>query len=48
MKNIPYALVVRSLMYDLMCTKSNIAFIIGMLGRYQRNTSVDHQKLQRK
>eukprot|EP00253_Pinus_taeda_P032806 PITA_32806 len=35
MKNIPYASAVRSLMYAQVCTRPNIAFVVGMLGRYQ-------------
>ena len=34
MKNIPYALVVGSLMYAQVCTRPDIAFAVGMLGRY--------------
>ena len=32
MKNIPYASVVRSLMYAQVCTRPDIAFVVGMLG----------------
>eukprot|EP00253_Pinus_taeda_P009249 PITA_09249 len=35
MKNIPYASVVGSLMYAQVCTRPDIAFVVGMLGRYQ-------------
>ena len=34
MKNIPYASVVGSLMYAQVCTKPDIAFVVGVLGRY--------------
>ena len=34
MKNIPYASVVGSLMYAQVCTRPDIAFVVGMLGRY--------------
>ena len=34
MKNIPYALVVGSLMYTQVCTRPDNVFTIGMLGRY--------------
>ena len=34
MKNILYVSVVGSLMYDQVCTRPNISFIVGMLGRY--------------
>jgi hypothetical protein len=42
MKQIPYASVVRSLMYAQVCIRSNITFIVGMLGRYQINPGMDH------
>jgi len=34
MKNIPYALIVGILMYAQVCTKPNIAYDDGVLGRY--------------
>ena len=34
MKNIPYATTVRSLMYAQVCTRPDIAFAVGVLGRY--------------
>ncbi|XP_060673295.1 secreted RxLR effector protein 161-like [Ziziphus jujuba] len=34
-KAIPYASAVGSLMYAQVCTRPNIAFAVGMLGRYQ-------------
>ena len=34
MKNIPYTSVVGSLMYAQVCTRPNIAFVVGVLGRY--------------
>ena len=34
MKNIPYASVVGSIMYVQVCTRSDIAFAVIMLGRY--------------
>ncbi|KAL6334087.1 hypothetical protein AAG906_004518 [Vitis piasezkii] len=34
MKNIPYASIVGSLMYAQVCTRLDIAFGVGMLGRY--------------
>ena len=35
MKAIPYALIVGSLMYVMLCTRLNICFTIGMVSRYQ-------------
>ena len=48
MKNIPYSQAVGSLMYGQVCTRSDIAFVVGMLERYQSNPSVDHQKATKK
>ena len=48
MENIPYASVVGSLMYLQTCTRPNISFIVGMLGRYQSNPSIDHWKAAKK
>uniref|UniRef100_A0A2N9FGB3 Retrovirus-related Pol polyprotein from transposon TNT 1-94 n=1 Tax=Fagus sylvatica TaxID=28930 RepID=A0A2N9FGB3_FAGSY len=41
MKNIPYASAVGSLMYAQVCTRPNIAFAVGMLGRYQSDPDSD-------
>ena len=37
MDNIPYASLVGSLMYAHTCTRLDISFAVGMLGRYQSN-----------
>ena len=42
MKNITYASAVGSLMYAQVCTRSDITFDVGVLGRYQSNLGVDH------
>ena len=42
MENIPYASVVGSLMYAQTCTRPDISFAVGMLGRYQSNPGVHH------
>ena len=44
MKDIPYASVVASLMYAQVCTRPDIAFITGMLGRYLSNPGMEHWK----
>jgi hypothetical protein len=41
-QNISYALVVGSIMYAQVCTRSNIAYITGMLGMYVSNPRLDH------
>jgi Reverse transcriptase (RNA-dependent DNA polymerase) len=48
MKKIPYASVVGSLMYAQVCTRPDITFIVGMLGRYQTDPGMDHWKAAKK
>ncbi|KAD6453727.1 hypothetical protein E3N88_08433 [Mikania micrantha] len=48
MRLISYASVVGSLMYAQVCTRPDIAYIIGMLGRYQSNPGLDHWKAAKK
>ncbi|XXG71992.1 hypothetical protein AAC387_Pa07g1189 [Persea americana] len=44
MQKIPYASAVGSLMYAMVCTRPDIAYIVGMLGRYLSNRGMDHWK----
>ena len=44
MQKIPYASIVGSLMYAQVCTRSDIAFIVGVLGRYLSDPGVQHWK----
>ncbi|XP_078172770.1 secreted RxLR effector protein 161-like [Carex rostrata] len=48
MESIPYASVVGSLMYLQTCTRPDISFATGMLGRYQSNPGIDHWKVAKK
>ena len=48
MEEIPYASVVGSLMYAQTCTRPDISFAVGMLGRYQSNPGMDHWKAAKK
>jgi len=48
MKNIPYASVVGNLIYAQVCTKPDIAYDVGVLGRYQSNSHIDHWKAAKK
>ncbi|KAL0334044.1 UNVERIFIED_CONTAM: Retrovirus-related Pol polyprotein from transposon TNT 1-94 [Sesamum angustifolium] len=48
MKDIPYASAIRSLMYAQVCTKPDIAFAVGILGRYQSNPDLDHWRATKK
>ena len=42
MKAIPYSLVVGSLMYAQVCTRLDIAFVVGVLGRYLSDPGKSH------
>ena len=44
MKGTPYASTVGSLMHAQVCTRPDIVYIIGMLGRYLSNPWMDHWK----
>jgi hypothetical protein len=48
MKSIPYALAVRSIMYAQVYTRPDLAFIIGLLGRFQSNPGIKHLKAAKK
>ena len=48
MQAIPYASVVGSMMYAQICTRLDISFVVGMLGRYQSNPWLDHWKAAKK
>ncbi|XP_074346621.1 secreted RxLR effector protein 161-like [Apium graveolens] len=42
MQNIPYASVIGSLMYAQVCTRPDLAFIVGMLSRYLSKPRMNH------
>ncbi|RVW60152.1 Retrovirus-related Pol polyprotein from transposon TNT 1-94 [Vitis vinifera] len=42
MRTIPYSSLVVSLMYAQVCTRPDIAFVVGMLGRYLSNPGSQH------
>ena len=44
MERFPYASAIGSLMYAQVCTRLDIAYIVGMLGKYLSNLGMDHQK----
>ena len=48
MKNIPFTLIVRSLMYAQVCTIPNIAYTVGVLRRYQSNSGMDYWRVAKK
>ena len=39
-KAVPYASAVGSLQYVQVCTRPDLAFVIGLLGRYQSNLGI--------
>ncbi|XP_039135092.1 secreted RxLR effector protein 161-like [Dioscorea cayenensis subsp. rotundata] len=42
MKSVPYASAIGSLMYAQVCTRPDIDFVVGLLGRYLSNPGKDH------
>ena len=42
MERFPYASAIGSLMYAQVCTHPDIAYIVGMLGKYLSNLGMDH------
>ena len=42
MQPIPYAFIVGTLMYAMLCTRPNICFEVGMVSSYQFNLSRKH------
>jgi hypothetical protein len=48
MRDKPYVSDVGSLMYAQVCTHSDLAYVIGMLGRYQKNPGLFHWKVANK
>ena len=48
MKAVPYSSAVESLQYAQVCTRSDLAFVTGLLGRYQSNPRIEHRKIVKK
>ena len=42
MRRIPYASVVGSLMYAMLCTRPDIYYVVGIVSRYQSNPRMGH------
>lgn len=42
MSHVSYTSVIGSFMYAQVCTRSNIAFIVNVFGRYLSNVGTDH------
>jgi hypothetical protein len=48
MKMVPYASAVGSLQYAQVCTRPDLAFVMGVLGRYQSNPGKEHWMMAKK
>jgi hypothetical protein len=48
MKDILYSSIVDNLLYTQVCTRPDIAMVVGMLGRYQSNPGLEHWKVVKK
>ena len=48
MKEVSHSSVMGSLMYAQVCTRPDIAFVVGMLGRYLSDPSQSHWKVAKK
>jgi hypothetical protein len=48
MKAVPYASAVGSLQYAQVCTRSELAFVIGLLDRYKSNSEIEHWRMVKK
>jgi hypothetical protein len=48
MQDISYASIVGSLTYAQVCTRPDISFAVGVLGRYQSNPGMEHCKAVKK
>ena len=42
MKTVLYSSTVRNLQYAQVCTRPDLAFVTGLLGRYQSNPEIEH------
>ena len=48
MKAVPYSSIMGSLMYAQVCTRPDIAFVVGVLGKYLSNPGQNHWKAAKK
>ena len=48
MKPVLYSSVIGSLQYAQVCTRPDLSFVTGLLGRYQSNPGIEHYKLVKK
>ena len=45
MSRVPYASIVRSIMYVMICTRSDVAYSLGVVSRYQSDPRENHSKV---
>ena len=45
MKAVPYVSAVESLHYAQVCTRPDLSFVTGVLGRYQNDPVIEHWKM---
>ena len=48
MKAVPHTSAVRSLQYAQVCTRPDLSFVTGVLGRYKSNPGIEHWKMVKK
>jgi hypothetical protein len=48
MKEVPYASAVGSLRYAQVCTRPDLVFVTGILGRYHDNPGIEHRRMVNK
>ena len=48
MKNVRYSSIVGSLMYAQVCTRPDIAFVVGVLGKFMSNSGLVHYQAIKK
>ena len=42
MAKVPYASAIGSLMYAMLCTRSDIAYVVSVTSRFQSNSGLEH------
>jgi hypothetical protein len=47
MSKVPYSSTIGSLMFVMVCTKSDIEHAVGVVSRYMKNLSKEHRKVMK-
>ena len=42
MSKVPYASAIRNLMYAMVCTRPNIAHVVGVISKYMSHQGIEH------